>query len=575
MTNSKVGSAVNGIRLAASLVAIVLAFLSWVSPNHYFPWPSFESQFVAALAALILAALALSKGKPTVVWPFLACVSVCLAAVPWSQHAAGLLFFSGDAWLVSGYLLGFALCQAVGSRLAEQHGLDWLVDRAARLAVAGALVSLFLALYQWFWLGYLGLYAVDLPLQQSRAYASFNQPNSFALALILGSIAAGRLYEVRNLSGATALTLIALFSVGIVLSQSRAAIVIWLMLAAWMCFSCSRGAFSRITLWRVLIAALVAASAFLVWPWLLHYRESFAGSSDARTMGGIVSTGLRPLHWAAMIDAVGRSPWFGYGWNQVSFAQYVVAPDHPATTELLGDSHNIVLDLLVHNGVIIGGAVTVVLFHWFWRQARTARAGASAFCFCAIACFGLSSMVEFPLNYLFFLLPTGILIGGLSVTSPGPAIASPRFVALGLAMALAALSAAAAVDYHRAEEDLRALRFEQQRVGNPVARTLPSEVLVLTQLAAFFEFADMKRGRDDLTASELKKMESVIMRYPNWSLLTTFAGDLARNGFPEKAASVLLRVCRTQKPEECELARTRWRVLSQEDERIGKIPFPQ
>ena len=52
----------------------------------------------------------------------------------------------------------------------------------------------------------------------------------------------------------------------------------------------------------------------------------------------------------SMIDAIGRSPWAGYGWGQIGVAQTATALDYPATHEFFDSSHNLLIDLALWAG---------------------------------------------------------------------------------------------------------------------------------------------------------------------------------------------------------------------------------
>jgi hypothetical protein len=360
------------------------------------------------------------------------------------------------------------------------------------------------------------------------------------------------------------------------MTQSRIGLVMWLLLPAWIVFSARRspGDF-RVTPTKVVLALLCAASMLLVLPSLVDWRLSLTGESDARSLETMVASGNRIHHWAAMLDAISRAPWFGYGWNQVGFAQFLVAPDHPVTMEVLGDSHNLILDLLIHNGIPIGGMVALALAYWMWVHLRAAKAPAQVVAMAAILAFALHSMVEFPLNYLFFLLPCGLLMGAMSLQVPGQAAAPlPLWLASAVLAALVGLGALVVRDYFQAEAEMQSLRFEQNRIGRPLPRTLSKDALILTQVAAFLQFADSRRDRDDLSPEDLALVRKVAQRYPGWSVVSHYAGDLARNGRPQEAAEVLKRICFTHNTSDCNLARLRWKIWSEKDPRIARVAFP-
>jgi len=565
------------MRLIALIVAVPLALYSWLSPNHYHPWAAFHAQLGAAFSAIIFAGLAVTDRRiADDRWPWLAMAAVLLAAVPWLQFAAGLVSFSGDALLPSLYLLAFAFAQVIGLRLARLHGLGRVAEGLAWLFVVGSLISMFVVLYQWFWLTYLEVYVMELPPPQTRAFGNLAQPNHLALALTFGAVGCAILYELRRVGGAVALLLLALFAFGMVMTQSRAGILLWLALFVWFGMTVHLGdGQGRLTRRGVVAAFGVACAVALAWQPMLAVRIEFTGGTDARTLANMAAPGLRTLHWAAMVDAIGRAPWFGYGWNQVGEAQYLVAPDHPATQEMLADSHNLLLDLMVHNGAVIGVAAASALAWWLVQHLRLARSRVAALALAPALATLLHSMVEFPLNYTFFLLPVGLLMGAVAAAAPRlPAVALPRWSSQILVCVLGLVTLQVAVEYLRLEEDMRSLRYEHHRVGRKVPRLAAEDTRLLTQLSAFMTFADMPRGRSDLTATELEWMRRVAMRYPNWSILTLYAAELARKERPAEAADVLKRICLTQTPADCAEARARWASISYSDTRVAAVAYP-
>ena len=571
------GELTNGLRGTAAVLAIALGLYSWLTPNHYHPWPSFHGQLGAAAAAALLAAMSFSDARSSEIrWPWLACVAAALAVVPWLQYAGGMIFFSGDAWMASAYLAGFALALVVGRRVTARYGLPQVIEAGSGLVVAGALLSMWVALNQWFFLSTLSVFAMELVPPGTRALANLGQPNLVALALTLGALGALVLYERRRIGSAVSLMLVTFFALGVVMTQSRIGLVMWLVLPAWIAFSArrSRSEF-RVTPMKIGLAMICAASMLLVLPGLIDWRLSVTGESDARSLETMVASGNRIRHWTAMLDAISRAPWFGYGWNQVGSAQFLVAPDHPVTMEVLGDSHNLILDLLIHNGVPIGGLVALGLSYWMWVHLRAAKTPAQVVTMGAILAFALHSMVEFPLNYLFFLLPCGLLMGAMSLQVPRQtAVPLPRWLAPVVLVVLVGLGALVVRDYFQAEAEMQSLRFEQNRIGRPLPRTFSTDALILTQVAAFLQFADSRRDRDDLSPEDLALVRKVAQRYPGWSVVSHCAGDLARNGRPQEAAEALKRICFTHNTSDCNLARLRWKIWSDKDQRIARVAFP-
>src|SRR5690606_32669210 len=77
--------------------------------------------------------------------------------------------------------------------------------------------------------------------------------------------------------------------------------------------------------------------------------------------------------WQIMCDAIGRAPWLGYGWNQVTLAQQAAALDNPTQGEMFQNSHNFALDVFAWMGVPLGCVVLVAVAVWLIRAIRGVR----------------------------------------------------------------------------------------------------------------------------------------------------------------------------------------------------------
>src|SRR4051795_189583 len=86
---------------ASTFLAMTLA---WLIPNHYPPWTSFYNESASAIALVALTVSVWCSGRPGGV-PRAAWFMVGVAAIPWLQYAAGLLQYSGDAFIASAFLM--------------------------------------------------------------------------------------------------------------------------------------------------------------------------------------------------------------------------------------------------------------------------------------------------------------------------------------------------------------------------------------------------------------------------------------------------------------------------------------
>ena len=557
----------NALRTTTLVLAAGLALFAWLSPNHYYPWTTFHGQLAMAAAGALLAAWSFAsplRGANHL--PYLAIVAFAAAIIPWAQFASGLIFFSGDALMPSLYLLGFAVAQVVGYRIVATHGLRSLFEPLAWLFVAGSILSVWLALYQWQGLDYLAEFGLYLE-KGGRPYANLAQPNLLATMLTLGLIGCAYVYQVRRIDRLTATLTATLLLFGVAMTQSRAGAALLLLVGGWLALSSRR---SRVDLRALALVAVVALVCIATWSHLLDA----SGQGEGRGIDNAASAGNRPIHWLSMLDASTRSPWFGYGWNQVAVAQYAVATDYPATREVLGESHNLILDLLVWNGLPLGLLLTAALGLWFLVMLTRRHTPESAIALAPVIAVFAHSMIEFPIYYTFFMLPVALLMGGLvAALRPSDSAGAPRWVAPLVLGGLVFVGASLTPEYLQIEAEVLAKRHQLAGLGTHKPPHPPTEVRWLTQHGNFLRLIRTPDS-DKIPADEIAWIGRLAMRYPNWSVVTRYAAALARDDRPAEAGAALARICRIQTDAECQAAQDRWKRLAEHSVKIAAVPFP-
>lgn len=546
------------------------ALFAWLTPTHELPWTSFHAELAMALAALLGGAWVLWRARRlnSSVLPALTWMTLLVALIPLAQLGAGIIVFRGDVTLACLYLLGFALAQIVGYRAAEAWGLEHTLEAFAWVVVTGALASVWLALYQWQQLEYLGLYASDMSIG-ARPFANLNQPNQLATLLVLGLIATACLFDAGRFRPWVAFLMVALLGFGLAMTQSRAGLlevpVVGALLLA------GRGRLNRrLRRPQVVIALAVVLAMPLVWEAVRDVTSHPAG----RELAVMFQAGARVAHWSAMLDAITREPWLGYGWNQGAAAQLAVALDHPAAPAVFYYGHNLVLDLLVWNGAPLGLAIAIGLGLWFSKALRRAGDSATLLALAGVVAVFVHALVEFPLYYAFFLLPVGLLMGGISaVAMPRAALNAPAWLAPALMVIACVALTVLTSDYLGLEEDVRSLRFEQARIGIDRPPHELSRPVLLTQMSAFTRFARTpeRRGMSD---AELKAMAAVVQRFPSGANAVRYAAALALNDKAGQASDALRSVCKMSRAPECEAMKALWRAIGGRQPVIGRVPWP-
>ncbi|UVE18519.1 Wzy polymerase domain-containing protein [Pseudomonas sp. LS44] len=511
------------------VLAASALFVAWLLPNHYSPWATAYQEFAAFFSGLLLITAMLLAG-PVKVSPALL-VFFLLPVIPLLQLGFGLIYFAGDAWITSLYLLGFALMLQVGYHLAARPvSRDFFVRLLAGLFILAAVLSVWIALRQWLLLPG-SIWTADLP-PGARPFANMGQPNNLATLLCMGLAGVLYVYE-KHLLGSVAAGLLACFLlVGVALTQSRAP---WPTAIAVVAFWAVKANVytQRLTLRGLLGWLGVYACCFLV---LTQLAEWLLLSDVDVGRSGSVSE--RWSIWSQLWQDVWRGPWWGYGWNQVAVAQMQGALHFPAPSISL-DGHNLLLDLMVWNGPLLGGLIFFGVVVWLAGVGARVRSAESLFALLAAGFILGHSMVEFPFESAFFLFPLGLLLGVAAAEGPQFAVVMPRWLMGVVLVMCVGLFGWFWREYRIVEEDHRLLRLELARVGTIKAAQPAPDVILLSQLREFIRFARTP-PTSGISAFDLDRMGKVVYRYPSISGLLRYVVALGLNGQPAAAREQLM-----------------------------------
>lgn len=546
----------------------VAAALPWLLPTHADPWTSFYSELLSAVAMLWLAAWACmaSRGR----WQFdaLSAGFMLVACVPALQAWAGIFVFPKEAWLISLYLSGIASAVATARRAQELAPMRALDAMFTGLAMA-AILSAGMALYQWLGLDFLGL-MVAPPVPGGRPAANVGQPNNLSTLLVWGIVALWWGYQRQRLGAAVALFGAAFLLLGVVLTQSRTG---WLAVA----LLASVAVLGR----RVLHTgpqAKVLAGLAIWFLFLVLAREPAAQAlwgDVSASLGDQVAVGKRPAIWQLAMDGVGLSPWWGYGWYQSVQAHVLLASAYPELRVSVAHAHNLVLDLMLWNGLPLGLALAGGLGAWYWYQLRGASTPTQLLLLLALGVFGLHAMLELPHAYAFFLLPVALMMGSLNAIRPVPVLGKlPRSVVGLVIVAQAAFLTLMFDDYARVEEDLFAYRMRMARIGDLTPRPSP-DMRVLQPLQTALESLRIQPRRG-MSPDELSQMRRVLTRYPSPVGLFHYAQASAINGRLDEARWALDLICTMHRMETCEAAARDWLAAAGDDyPEMKLVTFPR
>ena len=390
---------------------------------------------LAALALLLLAALA----------------SPLWMAQPWALalSAAGLLAAAAfTAWV------GAALQRAgLGAAAFRAFCIGLLVACVASSVIA--LIQVYAP--QWAdgnWVARSGT--------PGRAVGNLRQPNHLCSLLLWGVVALVWLSQTKALRRVVAAALALLLMFAVVLSASRSGLVGAALLALW-------GLLDRRLSGRARIALLLAPVVYgLLWELaatLAHLnQQAFLGEKRFSGAGDISSS--RFGIWANTLALIRAHPWAGVGFGEFNFA-WTLTPFPGRPVAFFDHAHNLPLHLAAELGVPLAALVLALLGWALWCAWRAGwpgsgqsdgkidgksdakRTGEPAThlraAFVMVLMVLVHSLLEYPLWYAYFLLPTAFALGlclggsGNASTPPRSTTTRPLLLAAALLTMLAAL----------------------------------------------------------------------------------------------------------------------------------------
>lgn len=527
-------------------LAVSLA-LSWLLVNHPMPWTGFYSDALAAIVFWVVFLIVLARQGKSVSVPVLFVGCLAAALLPWLQFGAGEIYFFGTAWIQSLYLLGFASAVLLGyewERSAEGQCLDFLF----LAIVMAAIFSVTIQLIQWmaFDIGSI------LILQPGRARydANLGQPNQLASLLLLGACGIAWGYARGFLRVSVSVLLLVYLLTGVALTGSRTA---WINVAGLALFLPLFWRERRPKHLRFTLFAL--AGYFFAFTlslpalnhWLLGGAAALREASDP----------LRLVIWQIFAKAVINGPFFGYGWGQ-SIAAALLNPAYPDQT-VLSYAHNLFIDLMVYNGLLIGGLISVGMIYIFWSFLKHIQRPEATIPFASAAVLLVHAMLEYPLHYAYFLLPFGMFVGILGFHSHVREIGNlSRWRLVGALLGLGCALMITIHDCLEAERTYFAINYSKRNLEVPVGER--PVLYVLDQWQKRLLLANMFRPAIESGANR-RWIWSVLVTTPEPAYALNLAQNYAANGQVMEARYWLDLMCRMAPSEVTQRLENEWRVL--------------
>lgn len=517
------------------LLSVVLLAVAWLLPFHKTPWTTFGSEQLTFLAAFSLLGAFIQQPLkiPKPQW-----FGALILLIPLLQWAMGQVLYLSNALLCTGYLLMFWLMVVAGYNLSlDPVARTTLFKRFCLLLIGVGLLSSVIAVLQW-----LDLNSYFSPvmntLKGNRPYANFAQPNNLATFLTMSVLACLYLYEKRLCPNRGLIPIVLLLLFTIVLTQSRTSWVVALfILGYWSIKVFNRS--KRFSIMNCIAWVGVFIGMIVLLPDINTWVASFS-NQDVITTSTVVeraSSGyLRFDMWSQSLVAIGQQPWLGYGWNQTGMAQ-IAAFDLYPTHEWYKSAHNVVLDLLIWNGIPLGVLILLYLAGWLYWLNKGAKETVSIIASLMVCAILIHALLEFPIHYAYFLLPMGFLLGIIQAQYPRlPSIELPRnLLRLYLVVGLVFIAVVYRdYDLYRYQNSL----VHQKQLDAEQQADLQQPIWLLTQFKDRIWWLQLD-PHSQLSADELQHLKRLVANSASAYDVLKYARVLAFNGKKAEAEQQL------------------------------------
>jgi len=342
---------------------------------------------------------------------------VAMALIAASAGAASV--FAGVPSTLSLSALGTIVAGALVVAMAasvQRAGLGEFAFRAFcwGLAVAG-IASTLIGLIQVFWPHAADGTWVALAAIAGRATGNVRQPNHLSSLLLWSVVAVVWLGEAKAVDRRVVAAVAVAFVYVVVLTASRTGAVGMLTLAGWGLLDRRLTRSTRALL--LLTPLLYAAMWTLTAAWAAHSHQVVG--AETRFGKGVDLATNRFEVWSNTWSLIATHPWLGVGFGDFNFA-WTLTPFPGRATEFFDHTHNLILNFMVEMGVPLATLVLALLLFALWQALRHAivdgrEAGAGypiqRAAFVIVFLVAIHSMLEYPLWYTYFLLPTAFAFG--------------------------------------------------------------------------------------------------------------------------------------------------------------------
>jgi O-antigen ligase len=409
--------------LSLLLLACAL-ILPYAVVNHTYPIPTFYAEFTAlTLYVLTSAAVVLLvwTERPNLKFetPMVALVPLLFGLLLILQTLVLPLAQPSMNWLGAGYLLAAFMATHTGYAFNRAKMSETVMRWVAYALIIGGVFAVFCQVIQ-----LLHLETKVTPLVvaynitvKRRPFGNMAQANHLATYIAFATAGAMYLVQTRRMPVLLWFVLSVIFSLGLALTVSRGP---WLQIGVivvagfWTAFAEMRRnpALRRSNReWLIPIALGVlffVVNALVRWANVRYHFDLDVSAADRFKDAGQIAPRL--ALWKYGWTMFKTHPLLGVGWGEFPRYQFDFVRTL-GSVEIANNSHDIFFDLSGKTGVVGIAIVFLGLVAWLVRVVRAPHTAVQVFGIALIGVLVMHALVEYPQQYMFFLLPAMFVFG--------------------------------------------------------------------------------------------------------------------------------------------------------------------
>jgi O-antigen ligase len=475
-----------------TLAVLCLALtIPYAVVNHTYPIPTFYAEYSAlglflALGAAMALIVRLSEPRVAFATPLIALMPLVLGLLLVVQTVVLPVAQPSMNWLGGGYLLASFIAVHTGYGFVRAGMAERALRWGAAALIVGGLFAVFCQVAQLFHMEskfspFVVAYNVTV---ERRPFGNMAQANHLATYIAFATAGALYLVQTRRLPVIAWFVLSAIFSAGLALTVSRGP---WLQMGVivvaglWMALIQGRStaasdpdapasgvAQSKVRAWLIPVVLLVlffAVNAAIRWANVRYQLE--LGQSAAERMQDANQIAPRLALWKYGWTMFLTHPLLGVGWGEFPLHQFEFVRELGGV-EIANNSHDIFIDLLAKTGLLGLAIVLFGVIGWLVRVLRSPHTPARIFALALLGVLTMHAVVEYPQQYMFYLMPAMLIFGLLETRSLRLVSRSFSYGLYAVLVVLGLLSLYPVLrDYNRAEVLYYGARPAEQYAADP------------------------------------------------------------------------------------------------------------